>query len=170
MWFFCIVKHDTTVLPTSQAAEIGSRSPRLFYLAATALEASDPLGVLLPEFVLCATLIHLEDPQLLSRIPMTPLTVWLHSVDNFNRLAPGLEKEDADDMLWPGMNKYHRTATGGAQTLNTEMGGKGWVYTISRDHASQFCIDSVHISPSWTGITMANCYCLTKMPKILKMI
>ena len=38
-------------------------------------------------------------------------------------LAPGLEKEDADDMLWPGMNKYHRTATGGAQTLNTEMGG-----------------------------------------------
>ena len=112
---------------TPQAAEIGSRSPRLFYLAATALEASDPLGVLLPEFVLCATLIHLEDPQLLARIPMTPLTVWLHSVDNFNRLAPGLEKEDADDMLWPGMNKYHR-ATGGAQAPNADMGSKGWIY------------------------------------------
>ena len=128
MIFFCISKHDTTVLLTPQAAEIGSRSPRLFYLAATALEASDPLGVLLPEFVLCATLIHLEDPQLLSRIPMTPLTVWLHSVDNFNRLAPGLEKEDADDMLWPGMNKYHRTATGGAQAQNPETGNKGWFY------------------------------------------
>ena len=109
-------------MPT-QAADIGAQNPRLFYLAATALETSDPVGVLLPEFVLCVTLLHLEDPQLLTQIPMTPLTMWLHSIDNLNKLAPALDKEDADDLLWPGMNKYHRTAAS-AQAPSGEIGGK----------------------------------------------
>ena len=102
--------------------EIGSQSPRLFYIAAAALDTSDPVGVLLPEFVLCVTLIHLENPQLLTQVQMTPLTMWLHSIDNFNKLAPGVDKEDADDMLWPGMNKYHRTAS--AQMPSGEIGSK----------------------------------------------
>jgi E3 ubiquitin-protein ligase HERC2 len=97
-------QHVLEVLP--QATEMGSQSQRLFYVASTILEASDPVGVLLPEFVLCLSLVHLESRQLLTQIQMTPLTMWLHSLDAFNRLAPGTDKEDADDMLWPGRNKY----------------------------------------------------------------
>ena len=55
--------HDTALYLPTQAADIGAQNPRLFYLAATALETSVPVGVLLPEFVLCVTLLHLEDPQ-----------------------------------------------------------------------------------------------------------
>lgn len=82
--------------------------------------------MLLPEFVLCVTLIHLENPQLLTQIQMTPLTMWLHSVDNFNKLAPGVDREDADDMLWPGMNKYHRyhAAAAAENGSKDDVGGK----------------------------------------------
>jgi len=55
---------------------------------------------------------------------MTPLSSWLQLFDNFNKLAPGLviliyfleilncelfpasEREDTDDLLWPGSQKY----------------------------------------------------------------
>ena len=36
---------------------------------------------------------------------MTPLTCWLQSLDHFNRLAPALEREDGDDLIWPGKKK-----------------------------------------------------------------
>ena len=37
---------------------------------------------------------------------MTPLTCWLQSLDVFNRLAPALDREESDDLLWPGNNKF----------------------------------------------------------------
>ncbi len=100
-------QHVLEVLP--QASRMGGQSQKLYYAAATSLESADPVGVLLPEFVLCLTLVQLESPQLLADDVVEmgpPLTVWLHALDAFNRMAPGTEKEDLDDLLWPGMNKY----------------------------------------------------------------
>jgi E3 ubiquitin-protein ligase HERC2 len=37
---------------------------------------------------------------------MMPLTCWLQSLDNFNRLAPAIDREDLDDLIWPGSNRF----------------------------------------------------------------
>ena len=37
---------------------------------------------------------------------MTPLTCWLQTLDLFNRLAPALDREDSDDLMWIGSGKY----------------------------------------------------------------
>ncbi len=91
------------VLPLSSS--VGSTGKKNFYLSAAVLEG-DSVGVLLHEFIVSMTLLHLEDTKLLSQVQLTPLTCWLHALDNFNRLAPGVDKEDGDDMLWPGLTKY----------------------------------------------------------------
>ncbi len=87
----------------SLAASIpSSSSPGRFCACACALE-SDVIGVLLPEFVLNLTLILCESPGLLANIELgSVLTPWLSLLDSFNRLAPGLHKEDADDLAWTG--------------------------------------------------------------------
>merc|ERR1712079_361551 len=37
---------------------------------------------------------------------MAPLKLWLQMFDQFNGIAPGVDKEDMDDMSWPGSAKY----------------------------------------------------------------
>ena len=37
---------------------------------------------------------------------MTPLTCWLQTLDLFNRLAPALDREDSDDLMWLGAGKF----------------------------------------------------------------
>ncbi len=91
------------VLPL--ASSVGAAGKRQYYLAAAALE-SDSVGVLLHEFAVSAALLQVRSPELLGRLQLTPVMCWLHALDNFNRLAPGVDKEDADDMLWPGMSKH----------------------------------------------------------------
>ena len=34
---------------------------------------------------------------------MAPLKLWLQMFDQFNSIAPGVDKEDMDDMSWPGL-------------------------------------------------------------------
>ena len=97
--------HVLDVLPAA-AATAAAEGQKSLYVSATILE-SDALGVLLPELVLCLTLLHLENPALLTQIQLSPpLICWLHALDNFNRLAPGVDKDDANDLLWPGANKH----------------------------------------------------------------
>ena len=62
------------------------------------------------------TLFHLESDQLLMSESMAPLKLWLQMFDQFNGIAPGVDKEDMDDMSWPGSARYksqsHRRDTG----------------------------------------------------------
>ena len=70
--------------------------------------------------------LQVENPGLLSDLQLTPLTCWLHSLDNFNRLAPGLERNDTDDLLWPGVNKYGSRL---GQQDHPQNGGSGGIMT-----------------------------------------
>ena len=71
------------------------------------------------------TLFHLESDQLLMCELMAPLKLWLQMFDQFNGIAPGVDKEDMDDMSWPGSAKYkshtsqHRRDT--EQTCNNDV-------------------------------------------------
>jgi E3 ubiquitin-protein ligase HERC2 len=48
---------------------------------------------------------------------MTPLTCWLQSLDLFNRLAPAADREDGDDLLWPGSNRYSAKTFGAGENV-----------------------------------------------------
>lgn len=95
--------HIMDVLPL--ATVIGSDNPSHFYLTSSLL-MSEPVGQLVPEFILHLTLLHLESPQLMAQIYLTPLTCWLQTLDGFNKVAPGLDREDKDDLLWPNTHKF----------------------------------------------------------------
>ena len=64
------------------------------------------LGLLLPEFIMSLTLLHLEDNHKLLNSSVSSLQSWLQILDQFNGLAQGSAKEDQDDLSWPGMAKY----------------------------------------------------------------
>jgi hypothetical protein len=60
--------------------------------------------VLLPELLVCMILLQLEVPLLLHQVNWIQLLVpLLDTLDKFNRLASGVEKEDAEDLSWPGI-------------------------------------------------------------------
>nr|CAD7427832.1 unnamed protein product [Timema monikensis] len=60
--------------------------------------------VLLPELLLSLILLQLEAPLLLHHVNWVPLlSPLLDTLDKFNRLAPGGDKDDAEDMAWPGI-------------------------------------------------------------------
>ncbi len=76
------------------------------YYQACALLQKDVIGHLLPEFIQSLTLFHLESGSLLLNESMSGLSAWLQMFDEFNKMAPGVFKEDQDDMSWPGSTKY----------------------------------------------------------------
>jgi hypothetical protein len=80
------------VLPL--AAVVAAESA-LHFAAVSDVLGEEVIGVLLPEFVLCLTVLHLENPHLLDSIDMTPLSYWLQLLDNFNRIAPGKQLNEA---------------------------------------------------------------------------
>nr|CAD7262173.1 unnamed protein product [Timema shepardi] len=60
--------------------------------------------VLLPELLLSLILLQLEAPLLLHHVNWVPLlSPLLDTLDKFNRLAPGGDRDDAEDMAWPGI-------------------------------------------------------------------
>ena len=69
----------------------------------TLLNLTQP-GVLLPEMVTCLVLLQLRCPQVLhaSQAHQT-LAHLLDDLDCFNHLAPGTDKEDTEDLAWPGI-------------------------------------------------------------------
>ena len=102
-YIYLLSNHLLELLP--MATTIGSENRRNFYLVSSILNAY-AIGVLLSEFILCLTLLQLERPALLNQISLSCLTFWLQSLDNFNKLSPGLERDDLDDMSWPRINRY----------------------------------------------------------------
>ena len=101
--------HINEILPV--ASSIGQESPRKFVSVCTILE-NELLGVLLPEFLLCITFLHLEDhPMIRVETDVSGLSTWLLAIDSFNKLAPAVNKDDGDDMFWQTNNglRYHPT-------------------------------------------------------------
>lgn len=62
------------------------------------------VGVLLPELVTCLIIIEKKTPELLHQLNVVPsLHCLLDSLDAFNRCAPGLFRDDTDDMSFPSL-------------------------------------------------------------------
>ena len=62
-------------------------------------------GVLLPELVTCLVLLQTKCPLIIQKCgAVTVLSSLLDTLDAFNRLAPALDKEESDDLAWPGLS------------------------------------------------------------------
>ncbi|XP_068082847.1 E3 ubiquitin-protein ligase HERC2 [Anabrus simplex] len=93
--------HVTDILPI--ASSLAATSSKHFSLIASILRG-DVIDVLLPELLVCLVLLQLEVPMLLHQVNWLQLLApLLDTLDKFNRLAPGAEKEDAEDLSWPGI-------------------------------------------------------------------
>ncbi|XP_043204412.1 E3 ubiquitin-protein ligase HERC2-like [Amphibalanus amphitrite] len=86
----------------SVACGVAAGGAKLFALAAAALR-EDVVGVLVPELVLCLLMLQQRSPALRRPNLFAPLLPLLDTLDRFNRLAPGAEREDAEDLAWPGI-------------------------------------------------------------------
>lgn len=61
-------------------------------------------GVLLPELVVSITLLLTMDAGLMQETGSIPLLAGLlEHLDRFNHLAPGQERDDNEDLAWPGI-------------------------------------------------------------------
>lgn len=62
------------------------------------------IGVLLPELVVSIILLLTIDAGLMQETGSIPLLAGLlEHLDRFNHLAPGHEKDDNEDLAWPGI-------------------------------------------------------------------
>lgn len=62
------------------------------------------LGVLLPELVVSILLLLTIDASLMQETGSIPLLAGLlEHLDRFNHLAPGHERDDNEDLAWPGI-------------------------------------------------------------------
>ncbi|XP_034934449.1 E3 ubiquitin-protein ligase HERC2 [Chelonus insularis] len=96
-----ICNHVTEILP--MASEISAINNKYFMVVATILKG-DIVNVLLPELIVCLILLQIDYSMLLRDMNwMTVFAPVLDVLDQFNRLAPTIDKEDADDMSWPGI-------------------------------------------------------------------
>ena len=68
----------------------------------------------MPELVLCLLMLQQRSAVLLCCPHLSgPLLPLLDTLDRFNRLAPGADREDAEDLAWPGIiGQSHRAAAG----------------------------------------------------------
>ena len=95
-----ICSHVLEIVPS--ASNIGNTSQRHFLLVSLILE-QDLIGILLPELVVSLLLLQIENQTIFAKVEIIPsLTCILESLDKFNILAPGFEKEDSDELIWPG--------------------------------------------------------------------
>lgn len=69
------------------------------------------LGILLPELVVSIVLLLSKNAGLMQEAGAIPLLAGLlEHLDRFNHLAPGKERDDNEDLAWPGimgMYKYY---------------------------------------------------------------
>jgi len=62
-------------------------------------------GVLLPELLACLIIIEKKTPELLQLLSVVPtLHSLLDALDAFNRCAPGLLRDDANDLAFPSLH------------------------------------------------------------------
>ncbi|XP_012287916.1 E3 ubiquitin-protein ligase HERC2 [Orussus abietinus] len=96
-----VANHVTEVLPI--ASEIAGTSSKSFMLVAAVLKG-DIINILIPELITCLILLQVDYPMLLLNMNwMEVLSPILEALDEFNRRAPTIEKDDADDLSWPGI-------------------------------------------------------------------
>ncbi|KAL2717183.1 E3 ubiquitin-protein ligase HERC2 [Vespula squamosa] len=96
-----ICDHVIEILPV--AAEIAGSSIKRFVLVMSILK-SDIISTLLPELITCLILLQVDYPMLLLNMNwMETLTPVVDTLDRFNKLTPIMEKNDADDLSWPGI-------------------------------------------------------------------
>ncbi|XP_043927990.1 E3 ubiquitin-protein ligase HERC2 [Protopterus annectens] len=93
--------HIGDILPV--ASSIASTSHRYFAEVARIVDG-DLTGVLLPELVVSIILLHTINAGLMQETGAIPLLAsLLEHLDRFNHLAPGKEKDDSEDLAWPGI-------------------------------------------------------------------
>lgn len=62
------------------------------------------LGILLPELVVSIVLLLSKNAGLMQEAGAIPLLAGLlEHLDRFNHLAPGKERDDNEDLAWPGI-------------------------------------------------------------------
>ncbi|XP_048243824.1 E3 ubiquitin-protein ligase HERC2-like isoform X1 [Haliotis rufescens] len=112
--------HVGDILPA--AASIASSSSRHFSLVSKII-VKDVTGVLLPEMVTCMILLNLRSPEIVTLSKAVPvLEEILDILDKFNRLAPGLDRDDKEDLAWPGvwshtLERYTQTSFDDVQMI-----------------------------------------------------
>ncbi|XP_064637694.1 E3 ubiquitin-protein ligase HERC2-like isoform X2 [Lineus longissimus] len=85
------------------AASLAGFGSKNFASVARIIEG-DVSGVLLPELVTCLVLLQIHTPMVLDATgDIMILEGLLDILDKFNKLAPGLQKEDQEDLAWPGI-------------------------------------------------------------------
>uniref|UniRef100_A0A3Q3VWY8 E3 ubiquitin-protein ligase HERC2 n=1 Tax=Mola mola TaxID=94237 RepID=A0A3Q3VWY8_MOLML len=93
--------HIGDILPV--ATSIASTGCRHFAEVSRVIEG-DLTGVLLPELVVSIILLLTIDAGLMQETGSIPLLAGLlEHVDRFNHLAPGHERDDNEDLAWPGI-------------------------------------------------------------------
>ncbi|KAG9460764.1 hypothetical protein GDO78_019687, partial [Eleutherodactylus coqui] len=93
--------HIGDILPV--ATNIASTSHRHF-AEVSRIVAGDLTGVLLPELVVSAVLLLCKNAWLMQEAGAIPLLAsLLEPLDKFNHLAPGRERDDNEDLAWPGI-------------------------------------------------------------------
>uniref|UniRef100_A0A2C9K806 HECT-type E3 ubiquitin transferase n=1 Tax=Biomphalaria glabrata TaxID=6526 RepID=A0A2C9K806_BIOGL len=159
-----LVGHVGNILPT--ATSVGEMSARSF-ANVTAIINRDVTGVLLPEIVTCLVLLQVRCPQVMqvSRASQI-LSQLLDDLDYFNHLAPGTDKEDTEDLAWPGvwsycLEKYSSQATEDIQMIrkadleNHNKDGGHWivihgkVYNVQSFKSQAPC--GTETLQDWTG-------------------
>lgn len=66
--------------------------------------SSHPVGVLLPELVVSIVLLLTRDAGLMQETGSIPLLAGLlEHLDRFDHLAPGHQRDDNEDLAWPGL-------------------------------------------------------------------
>ncbi|XP_023218340.1 E3 ubiquitin-protein ligase HERC2-like isoform X1 [Centruroides sculpturatus] len=101
------------------ATTLASNSCYYFSLAASVIE-SDLSGVLLPELLICLVMLELEVPNIMQDAGVVSLLKPIfQQLNYFNRLAPGMDREDGEDLAWPGI--IHRAHSLTTQKLNEDV-------------------------------------------------
>ncbi|XP_028301238.1 E3 ubiquitin-protein ligase HERC2 isoform X2 [Gouania willdenowi] len=107
--------HIGDILPV--ATSIASMGRRHFAEVSRVIEG-DLTGVLLPELVLSIVLLLTIDAGMMQETGSIPLLAGLlEHLDRFNHLAPGHERDDNEDLAWPGIMGSFFT---GQSTKNNE--------------------------------------------------
>ncbi|KAM9567415.1 E3 ubiquitin-protein ligase HERC2 isoform 7-T8 [Guaruba guarouba] len=93
--------HIGDILPV--ATSIASTSYRHFAEVSRVVDG-DLTGILLPELVVSVVLLLSKNAGLMQEAGAIPLLAGLlEHLDRFNHLAPGKERDDNEDLAWPGI-------------------------------------------------------------------
>lgn len=96
--------HVAMILP--QATSLACVSSKHFSVVSQVL-TKDVTGVLLPEMVTSMVLLQLKAPGVIHASRSVPvLEEILDILDTYNKLAPGLDRDDKEDLAWPGVWSY----------------------------------------------------------------